>query len=257
MARSVVWPHSQTQSSPPCWAWSELYHNPWANLDQKDTIKTVNKQVLHSFQQERLYLSVGVWRCVSVCASSPRWRSLCWGCRPGVSVYAAAGGEALLKSSSRDREMSGGGPGTAIVLQIRQLTCSPRYLYQRTQMYCTYTGAHTKHTQQYTSGDNKRWHNKGRALDCSPVAASFHCCWWKRGILGRAISIFIYSTYSMLIVHQHARGTKRNQTCTQTNNMSHDARVTVIWRALLSLIIWWNWRAKLHLFNPEWNLLSA
>lgn len=86
----------------------------------------------------------------------------------------------------------------------------PRYLYQAASTgRCTYTGTHTvQHTQQHTSRDNEPGHNKGRALDCSPLAVSFHCCWEKKGILGSPISTFTYSTYSMLTGHQHVGNTQ-------------------------------------------------
>lgn len=120
--------------------------------------------------------------CFCICLLLPRWRSLCWGWRPGVSVYAAAGRDALLNSSgsSRGRSMSRGGPGTAIVLHRITGRHTSHAIYTKQQAHAyVHTQVHIQYTHTHTSRDNELRHNKGRALDCSPVAMSFHCCWEK------------------------------------------------------------------------------
>lgn len=86
---------------------------------------------------------------------SPRWRILCCGCSSGLRVYAAAGRDALLNSSSRDR--SRGGPGTAIVFHRITSHDATDAFYSRRQMY---KHGYSKHTDSS---------HKGRALDRSSV----------------------------------------------------------------------------------------
>lgn len=89
----------------------------------------------------------------SVCLPSPRWRTLCCRCCPGVSVYAAAGRDALLKSSgsSRDRTRKEG-PDTAIVFHRNHRPAHiPRYLYWEGCTHrCAHTGTDTLHTHTCT-----------------------------------------------------------------------------------------------------------
>lgn len=132
---------------------------------------------------------------------SPRWRSLCWGCRPGVSVYACAGTGALLKSrgSSRDRKASRGGPGTAIVMHrvTSQHAAHTIYTKQSAGTFtCTCYACTRTHTPRKTTARC--------ALDCSPVAVfPLLLRKKKRAILGSVISTFTYSTCSMYTVTTH------------------------------------------------------
>lgn len=127
--------------------------------------------------------------CSRIRAPSPRWRSLCWGCRLGVSVFAAAGRDALLSSSgsSRDRRMSRGGPGTAIVLYAESPAGTRPTLFipgsEHRQMHIR-RHAYGANTQRRTSRDNEPRRNKGRALDCSPVAIRLPLLLRKRAFWG-------------------------------------------------------------------------
>lgn len=111
--------------------------------------------------------------------SSPRARSLCCGvCLPWASVYAAAGRDALLNSSgsSRDRRRSRGGPGTAIVFPQNHPPGTHPTLFIPGSKHTADVHTQVQYTHTHTFRDNELCHNKGRALDCSPVAMSFHCC---------------------------------------------------------------------------------
>lgn len=147
------------------------------------------------------------------------WRSLCCGCRPGMSVYASAGRDALLNSSgsSRDRKRSRGGPGTAIVYHRITGRHTSHYIYIGQQVHAD---VHTL-THTHNSRDNELCHYKGQALDCSPVQLKFPLPLRKRGF--RGVPSALSHTYSMHTVHQHAHRTKAIQHCTQTNITSHHA----------------------------------
>lgn len=173
--------------------------------------------------------------CFCVCSPSPRWRSLCWGCRPGLSEYAAAGRDALL--NSRDRKMSRAGTGMAIVLQRITSRRKTHAIYTKqqahadvnTQVCIQYT--HT-HTQQYTSRDNELRHNKGGVLDCSSVAVTFHCCWKKRDF--RESYQHFHIQY-ILYMDTRQKTNKCTQTCHSMNEWYNDLKITFsslsVWRS--------------------------
>lgn len=121
----------------------------WEERDTTD--KTQRRRNLKMFEKEPPCSSM---KHLYVCLPSPRWRTLCCGCRPGVSVYAAAGSDALLNSSgsSRDRRRSRGGPGTAIVFHRITGRHTSHVIYTRQQWTrrCPYTGTHTAHTHTQT-----------------------------------------------------------------------------------------------------------
>ena len=94
----------------------------------------------------------------------------------------------------------------------------PRYLYQAASVLrCTYTGTRTAHTQTqlHTSGDNELCHNKGRALDSSPVALSFHYS-WEKGDSGESHQHF--HVHIVCSQHTNMRARQRQHYCTQTSH---------------------------------------
>lgn len=97
------------------------------------------------------------------------------------------------------------------------------YLYQvESTRRCTQTG--TVPTQQHTSRDKEPRHNKGEALDSSPVALSFHCSWEKKGILGSPISTFTHTHTHKDSLHTDMYiGQKQN--CTDTKFTSRHVKL--------------------------------
>ncbi|MEQ2248032.1 hypothetical protein ILYODFUR_015126, partial [Ilyodon furcidens] len=85
---------------------------------------------------------------------SPRWRTLCCGCCPGMSVYAAACRDALLNSSSgsRDINRSRGGPGAAIVFQRITHQSTTNTIYSKQQANKT-SSLHDGTSTMFPCGD--------------------------------------------------------------------------------------------------------
>lgn len=219
-ARSAAWPRSRTQSSQPCWVWSEPSHNPWASLrGQREPVKTCLTSVLH----------------VLVCLPSPRWRSLCWGCRLGVSVFAAAGRDALL--NSRDRRMSRGGSGTAIILHRITGRHTSRPIYTRQQ---THAGVHRpvhiqyKHTTAHLQGQWAAPQQRPSAGLFSCI--SFHCCWEKKACWGVPSALSHTAHIVCSPTHTMDKGTQ--SLYTNTHQVTSDLRDTLI--SEVPDLHWWS-----------------
>lgn len=140
--------------------------------DQKDTVKTVNKQRVPA----GMLVPKG-W-CLEVCFC------LCFLTQVEELVLRLSSGRERVGSCRRGRlaqkqqqrqtdERWRSGRGHRLTdwpASMHPALFIPAHADLRTQV-------HIQNTHNSTPPGTMRVHNKGRALDCSPVAAGFHCCW--------------------------------------------------------------------------------
>lgn len=234
-ARSEVWPRSQTQSSRPCWAWSEPCHSLWASLRTGST-KNVQKKSHNKLRESKSVLKL-VCSCLQVCSRPHPGGAAC-------SVAVVRGSVCMqLRAETPCSTAAAAAEEEAEAEEVQAQPSSSRRITGRHTSHAIYTRqrahtdvhaqVHIQHTHTHTS---KHLRGQWAVSQQSPGLFSCSCdvllLLRKKRISGGPISTFTYIQYSTATVHQHARRTKETQHCTQTNNVSCDSEQ---WHSDLSM----------------------